>query len=512
MFAVGMNQRWKVALPMLILLCIWVLYWYYGTAEAMVTIWWRSETFNHAFLVPLISLWLIWRERKSLVAITPEPNLLALFLFALTGFAWLLGDLAAINVVTQFALVTMLVLIVPALFGWRLARAIAFPLGFLFFAVPFGDFLMPLMMNLTADFTVMALKMTGIPVYREGNQFVIPSGTWSVIEACSGVRYLIASLVIGTLFAYLNYRSLKKRLIFVGFSFAVPVVANWLRAYLIVMIGHLSGNRLAVGVDHIIYGWLFFGLVIMTMFIVGMRWAEDTEIHAHQEKGTRTTIESAVTVPIHIAVAALSVALISMLPPFWIRHIGGASDAAQTGLIVPVQVTGWQISPGPMTTWKPAFDNPYAESQVEYVRGDERVGVCLEFYRYQNFERKLAGSANVLVRSNDLDWNKVADGFRTVKLDANSLKIHWTKLHGTSGQRLMAWKWYWVFDRLTSNDAEAKFYIALSKLLGNGDDSAAIIVYTSNSQSVEAMKTLQDFIQPGWPAIQAELHSVRANQ
>ena len=70
---------------------------------------------------------------------------------------------------------------------------------------------------------------------------------------------IIASLTVGTLFAYLSYRSLNRRLIFVGVAFAVPVIANWMRAYMIVMIGHLSGNKLAVGVDHLIYGWVFFG-------------------------------------------------------------------------------------------------------------------------------------------------------------------------------------------------------------------------------------------------------------
>src|SRR5262249_35737350 len=105
--------------------------------------------------------------------------------------------------------------------------------------------------------------------------FLIPSGRWSVVEACSGIRYLIASLVVGTLYAYLSYRSLTRRLVFVGFSIAVPIVANWIRAYMIVMIGHLSGNTLAVGVDHIIYGWAFFGLVILLMFWIGARWHDN---------------------------------------------------------------------------------------------------------------------------------------------------------------------------------------------------------------------------------------------
>ena len=63
---------------------------------------------------------------------------------------------------------------------------------------------------------------------------------------------------------------------FVGVSIVVPIVANWLRAYMIVMLGHLTNNRLAVGVDHIIYGWVFFGIVMVLMFWIGSRWREDS--------------------------------------------------------------------------------------------------------------------------------------------------------------------------------------------------------------------------------------------
>src|SRR5262249_32061829 len=149
-----------------------------------------------------------------------------------------------------------------------------FPLAFLFFAVPIGEFLLPQLMEWTAGFTIAALKLSGIPVFREGQQIAIPSGTWSVVEACSGVRYLIASIVAGALYAYLIYRSPARRLVFIGVSIVVPIVANWVRAYLIVMIGHLSGNVLAAGVDHLIYGWMFFGVVMLIMFWIGSRWRE----------------------------------------------------------------------------------------------------------------------------------------------------------------------------------------------------------------------------------------------
>ena len=209
-----------------------ILLVYRETAWSMVEIWRRSETFTHGFLVPPITLWLIWRIRNKIALIAPRPNALALVALAVTGFVWLLGELATVSVLSQFALTTMLAVTVPAVLGLSVARSVAFPLAFLYFAVPFGEFAMPQLMEWTANFTVLGLRLTGIPVFREGLHFVIPSGNWSVVEACSGVRYIIASLTVGTLFAYLNYHSLKRRLIFVGVAFLVPVIANWIRAYL----------------------------------------------------------------------------------------------------------------------------------------------------------------------------------------------------------------------------------------------------------------------------------------
>ena len=114
-----------------------------------------------------------------------------------------------------------------------------------------------------------------------------------MVEACSGVRYLIASVMVGTLFAYLTYQSLARRIAFVAVSFLVPVLANWLRAYMIVMLGHLSGNKLAVGVDHLIYGWVFFGVVMLLMFWIGARWREDEpKLPCRQRVGNGVAIRS----------------------------------------------------------------------------------------------------------------------------------------------------------------------------------------------------------------------------
>lgn len=233
---------WRRALPALVVSLLWLLFWYRETGAAMVAIWERSETFTHGFVVPPIVLWLIWRKRQLLATLQPRPQWLLAPVVVVLAAVWLLGQLAAINVLTQFALVALAIAMIVLLLGAPVARRLTFPLAFLLLAVPFGDFMMPQLMDWTARFTVLGLRLSGIPVYQEGLQFIIPSGSWSVVEACSGVRYLIASFTVGALFAYLNYRSRRRRLIFMAVAIAVPVVANWLRAYIIVMLGHLSGT------------------------------------------------------------------------------------------------------------------------------------------------------------------------------------------------------------------------------------------------------------------------------
>ena len=137
-----------------------------------------------------------------------------------------------------------------------------------------GDGLNPVLMDFTADTLEALIRMTGIPVYREGTFLSLPSGNWSVVEACSGLRYLIASVTLGLIYAYLTYQSLWRRGLFDLASILVPIAANSLRAYGIVMIGHTSDMTLAVGVDHLIYGWVFFGLVMLLLFWVGSFWQQ----------------------------------------------------------------------------------------------------------------------------------------------------------------------------------------------------------------------------------------------
>jgi exosortase A len=513
----NLPRPWR--LPLLALAVAWALLaaLYDDTGAAMVGIWNRSETFAHAWIVPPISAWLVWRRRAELALLVPRPAPLWLLALVPLGLLWLLGELAAANSATQFALVGMLVVLVPALLGPEAAGRIMFPLGFLFFAVPFGDFMTPWLMDRTADFTVLALRASGIPVFREGLQFVIPTGSWSVVQACSGIRYLMASVMVGTLFAYLNYRSSRKRWIFVAVAIVTPLVANWLRAYMIVMLGHLSGNKLATGVDHIIYGWVFFGIIMLAMFMIGARWSDADPEPQPAPAGAGAAQVS----PARWAGVLLGLLLLAVLPS-QLRAQAQRSGAHGEPLLDVPKLPGWSWQAEPLNSWQPHFENPAAVLQGRFVpeAGGPAIGLYIGYYRDQHFGRQLVTSVNQWVYSEtDKDWAQTASGEAMLDAPAGPLPWRTGELRGqelgqVSGDgsrapRVRVWQVYWINGRPLVSDWQAKLHGALQSLLGRGDDAAVVLVYADKATAGADDALIRGFLSRNWPALDTALRGVR---
>ncbi|MBS0327164.1 MAG: archaeosortase/exosortase family protein, partial [Proteobacteria bacterium] len=124
---------WPRALATLAIVEVAIIIAYFSTAATMVATWARTETFAHGFVILPISLWLVWRRRAEVASMAPRPSWIAMPAMALVGFVWLLGHVAAVNALDEFAFVGLLVLSVPAVLGVTVTRAVLFPLGFLFF-------------------------------------------------------------------------------------------------------------------------------------------------------------------------------------------------------------------------------------------------------------------------------------------------------------------------------------------------------------------------------------------
>lgn len=242
---------------------------------AAVHTWMNSTAYNHCFLVIPIALYLIWERWGTLSGIPMRPMPAAALLCLPVGAVWLVAERLGIMEGRQFAAVGLAELLFLAVMGKRLWWALSGPLLYLYFLVPFGEFLTPRLQDITTFFVRHGLNVLGVPAYIDGYIIEIPQGTFYVAEACAGLRFLIASIAFGWLYALLMYRSPVRRGVFILASLTVPVFANGLRAIGIVYLGYLLGSAQAAAADHIIYGWIFFSLVILMLIALGLPFRQD---------------------------------------------------------------------------------------------------------------------------------------------------------------------------------------------------------------------------------------------
>lgn len=471
---------------------------FWGTAWSMVEVWSNSVTYNHGFLILPLSVFLAWRRRVSLRALHPVPAPGAILLVAFLSVGWLLGRLGSAQVIEHFTLVAMMAAFAWMVLGSSVAWRLRMPLALLFFAVPFGDGIVAPLQDYTAAFTVKALELSSVPVYWEGRFLTVPSGTWEVAESCSGIRYLLASMVFGFVYADVTYRSWVRRLLFVVCCAVAPIVANGFRAYSIVMIGHLSNNRLAVGVDHLIYGWVFFGLVIGIMGWVGEYWREpDT---GDLFPADTATLEPQ-TIPRTMWVATIACLVGGLLTasvgPIWAHvSLSGPLSVPETRLgpaLMDAVSSPWRHQEQPTVDgWHPHSPNAWAETQQTFVRGSDVVRVYLAWYPDQQGSVEAVSSQNKVVNLDE--WRRIGDELRSVVVDHAPAAVHEVLAVAPAGPRVV-WTWYWIDGRFTANSYYAKVVQVLTRMSGKPSQGAVLAVSAPfKSDPTEGRVALQDFL------------------
>jgi EpsI family protein len=382
-----------------------------------------------------------------------------------------------------------------------LGAVLAFPLFFLFFAVPIGEGLVAPMMEFTATSTVWMIQMTGIPVYREGLYFSLPTGHWSVVEACSGVRYIIASITVGVLYAYLTYRSWTRRLLFVLISAIMPIFANTIRAYIIVMLGHMSDMTIATGADHLVYGWVFFGLVIFLLFWVGSFFRED---HLDEAPVSVAVVDSSKAGTNRMLVATFfSTLMLASVAPFLAYQVFGPAVSQQHAVSFPASEGDWRDAAEVDWGWSP-YSRVSGHSASYYTRGDDTVGVIVQFPDGSVEGADVIGSSPLFAQL-DSDWRVISQNKMAVQGPDGEMLVDVAEIRAAR-DKLLVWSWYVVGDTSTSNDYQAKLQQTLSRLgFGSTDTYRVIVVTPLRSKQDHAQERLQDFVMDYIPLVYQSL-------
>lgn len=511
-FAEGGEAVWRLSLVLIAALAVAGIAIYWETAAFTASIWWNTETYAHGLIIFPLSAWMIWRSRAAIMPLTPDPSWLGVLAVLLLSLGWLPGHLADVWVVQQVAFILFAPAIALAILGRRTAFAMAFPLLYLAFAIPAGEGLVPPLMDFTAWFSVEGLNLAGVPVYREGRFLQVPNGNFEVAEACSGVRYLIASLALGFLYAYLNYKSLWRRAAFILLAAAVPIIANGLRAFAIIMIAHLSDMKYAVGVDHLIFGWVFFGVVMFVLFWIGSFWADPPEVLAKDDVpepvAPRPGVRGRLIVFTLLTLAALAAGRGIAIG----LHAQARDLPLDFALTAPTGASPWQ---GPLPArddvWVPTMIGSPMQTQVRYREGeaaDEEgllgdVTLQLVYYPRQGVDNEIINEGNKLYR--DGYWRRLEGGPVEVRLaDGTRLQVEETVLRGRAHHRVI-WSWYQIGEQATTSSLMAKALGAWQKLKLREDAALIAIAADYDTEPDLARERLKAFLGSMGGAVKASV-------
>lgn len=269
------SQRPRTAaVPPLALLVALVLVAAFG--QHLVWLWhkgWHNEYYGHGALIPVISAYLIYR-RKDHLATLPRSGYWIGLPILLAGLALhILAIIQDVNFPQGFALVTAIIGLTIWLYGWPVARDIAFPLAFLFFMVPMGRVLVDTfaqpMQLMSAKAAGHAAGFLGIPVAIDGTTLRIPDYTFEVGIPCSGLKSAIAMTALGALYAYVLQGTWQQRLAIFAMSLPAALVANGVRIWLTLVLAISFGSSAAEGFFHTLSGMVVFALALLALFGFG---------------------------------------------------------------------------------------------------------------------------------------------------------------------------------------------------------------------------------------------------
>ncbi len=481
---ISLPQPWQKPLIQLALIIAALLAIFHRDAADMATIWWTSSTFTHClFIAPLVG-WLIWQRGQEIAPMNPRPFWPGLALVALGAFGWLVGEAAGAAIIRHAGLIFMIQASVLTVLGTQITRGILFPLFYLSFLVPFGEELIAPMQTITAKLCMLFLGWAGIPAHIEGVFITTPTGYFEVAEACSGVKFLVAMFAYATLAANICFKSWLRRALFMAVAVIVPVIANGIRAYATIHISHASGsNAFAGSIDHVIYGWFFFGFVMV--LVMGLSWKFfDRKISDPWLDDGLKTIRTApgFSRSVGVAIAALALA-----PVGWSAAQARWNQGSMARPVTMPVVPGWtQTRIVQQFAWEPHFDGADHKLFGQYVNASgQRVDLSITIFATQAEGREIIGYAQGSFDPRTR-WSWTNDTAAPVGGKAERLFAP-----GVAREVL---SFYRLGGVMTGNANRVKIETLKTRLLGGDQAAVAILVAAEDSKQAPARPIIEAFL------------------
>lgn len=456
---------------------------------------WNISTYNHILLIPPILVWLTSQRLPQALEIEPQGWWPGLVLAGGAMLVWVLGALSGLDLLRQTGAVGLMIATVPALLGPRVSVAFLFPLCFAALLVPFGDELIPPLQMVTAAIVIFLTEASGIPAFIQGVFIDTPAGLFEVAEACSGVKFLIAMIAFGILVGNVCFVSWPRRIAFFAACVIVPVLANGVRAWATVMAAQYVGIKAAGSFDHIVYGWIFFAVVIALVIAGGWRFFDRPGGSAMIDVAairSSTFLGTLARMRIGAWPALLSLAAICALGTGWAHAAGTLSAPVARQIDLPA-VPGWtRTDYAPRSWWEPRATGADHRLLGRYTDAKGRsVDVFYALYGAQGEGREAGGFGEGALMP-DSQWSWQGDG--PVVAGARS-----DRLFADDGTQRLVLTWYRTGTTTTGSNLRLKLAVITDRLALRARPTALLILSAEKPGQGTPVAALRDFLAAAGP-------------
>lgn len=486
------RTTWPVAALSLCGLLLIILGLYRETALYLAGLWsdWAVGEYAHGYLVLAISLYLVFRQREALAVLKPCPSGLALLGVAAASLLWLAAALVDVLMVQSAALLLLIMAVIWVALGNQVARRLLFPVMFIGFAIPLWSPLSAQLQGITADVVFWLTRVLGVPALRQEHVIVLPAGQLFIEEACSGLRYLLAGLTLGVLYAYLNYQRMPARVLVILVAAGAAIMANILRVLIVVYLAYKTDMQHPLIEDHLSLGWYLFGGVVFVLLFIDLwlsRYGTDAGTVDRHPEIVAETCRQGYLRRIHVLLAAA--VLIASAPGMARWGPGLPLQTGEVRLEFPTGMDGWS---GPLVSrdsWMPVFHNAHADKRA-YLKDGNELQLYVGYYPVQGQGSELI---NALNRISDVNsWHPVYPQARVREAGVTSVLEQ--ELISASGQRRLVWFWYRVAGWNTTNRYAAKGLQVLGRVTRRPQASVFAIAVDMQGDLDDVQGVLREFL------------------